>query len=190
MPLQWRLSRNVAAVISMRHPVLSGLSLSALLLAGCGSPYPVRQQPPAPIQSSREAAPPPAQGTAEVHAYRPPQPQVAMVRAPSSRAVRRLMQRAASQRRSGDYAAAQASLERALRIEPRNPRLWNRLARLSLLQRAYARAEQFAAKSNALIQADDVLMADNWSLIAQARRARGDRAGAREAERQVRSLEY
>ncbi len=187
----------------MRHPVLSGLSLSVLLLAGCGSPYPVRQQPPAPIQSSREAAPPPAptqssreaapppaQGAAEVHAYRPPQPRVAMVRAPSSRAVRRLMQRAASQRRSGDYAAAQASLERALRIEPRNPRLWNRLARVSLLQRAYARAEQFAAKSNALIQADDVLMADNWSLIAQARRARGDRAGAREAERQVRSLEY
>jgi Tfp pilus assembly protein PilF len=99
------------------------------------------------------------------------------------------MRRAASQRRAGDLAAARASLERALRIEPRNPHLWNRLAHLSLLQRAFARAEQFAAKANVLAQGDPALRADDWAVIAQARRAQGDLAGARAAARRARVVE-
>ena len=161
-----------------------------LLLAACGSPYPYRAGPPAPVEShgrpvdTGEAGE--GAGTPEIRAYRPPR-QVAVIRpAPSSRAVRNLMQRAAAQREAGDYAGAQASLERALRIEPRNPRLWNRLAHLYLLQRDFARAEQFAAKSNTFARADAALEADNWDLIARAREAAGNRAGAQRAREQAR----
>lgn len=86
----------------------------------------------------------------------------------------------------GDVAAgrlvnAAASLERALRIEPRNPRLWQELARVRLRQGDYAQAESVAARSNSWAGNDSRLRAENWRLIAQAREARGDAAGARAA---------
>jgi predicted Zn-dependent protease len=82
---------------------------------------------------------------------------------------------------SGRLASAAASLERALRIEPRNPRLWQELARVRLKQGEYAQTESTAARSNSLAGGDSALRAGNWRLIAQAREARGDTAGARAA---------
>jgi len=152
---------------------------AALLAAGCAGP--VREAGPAPVESRVE----PGQtggGTAEVHPYRPPE-QVALARPQPARAVQVLLRRAADQQRAGDHAAAAASLERAVRIEPRNAQLWNRLAHVYLQQQQFGRVEQFAAKSNALASDDRVLQADNWQLIAAARAARGDRRGAAEARR-------
>lgn len=175
------------------------LCLASLMLSACGSTY--RQGGPAPVVSPAGASGGIATGatgapastrqleqseSVEVSAYREP-PSLALARpAPANRAVRNLMQRAEAQRQAGEHAAAQASIERALRIEPDNPDLWNRLAHLYLLQASYTRAEQFAAKSNSLLQGDDGLAADNWSVIAQARRALGDAVGAREASERAR----
>jgi Tfp pilus assembly protein PilF len=82
---------------------------------------------------------------------------------------------------AGRLANAAASLERALRIEPRNPRLWQELARVRLKQGEYAQAESVAARSNSWAGADNALRAENWRLIAEARAARGDAAGAQSA---------
>src|SRR5258707_13042322 len=82
---------------------------------------------------------------------------------------------------AGRLANAAASLERALRIEPRNPRLWQELARVRLKQGDYAQAESTAARSNSWAGSDNALRADNWRLIAHAREARGDAEGARAA---------
>jgi tetratricopeptide (TPR) repeat protein len=82
---------------------------------------------------------------------------------------------------AGRLANAAASLERALRIEPRNPRLWQELARLRLKQGDYAQAESTAARSNSWAGSDNALRADNWRIIAHARNARGDAEGARVA---------
>jgi predicted Zn-dependent protease len=82
---------------------------------------------------------------------------------------------------AGRLANAAASLERALRIEPRNPRLWQELARVRLKQGDYAQAESVAARSNSWAGGDRALRAENWRLIAQAREARGDAAGAKAA---------
>src|SRR5712691_9518197 len=82
---------------------------------------------------------------------------------------------------AGRLANAAASLERALRIEPRNPRLWQELARLRLKQGDYAQAESTAARSNSWAGSDNALRAENWRLIAQSRDARGDTEGARAA---------
>ncbi len=175
----------------MSLPRFSTLVL-CLGLAACGSPYRM-DAPPAPVESVSGRPPAttpasPADNEPEVRPYRPPAP-VSRVRPATSPAVRKLLRQAAVQRRAGDHAAAQASIERALRIEPRNPRLWNRLAHLYAEQGQYARVESFAAKSNALAGGDPVLQADNWQLIATARAALGDRQGAEQARRQARIIQ-
>jgi tetratricopeptide (TPR) repeat protein len=99
-----------------------------------------------------------------------------------SPAIASLMDRARADNAAGRLANAAASLERALRIEPRNPRLWQELSRVRLSQRDYVQAESCAARSNSWAGSDDgTLRADNWRLIAQAREARGDADGARAA---------
>src|SRR3989454_1325487 len=79
---------------------------------------------------------------------------------------------------TGRLANAAASLERALRIEPRNPRLWQELARVRLKQGDYAQAESTAARSNSWAGGDSGLRAENLRPIAHAREARGDAEGA------------
>jgi len=118
-----------------------------------------------------------------------PQPAIEPAGAPApasaaraeSIAVASLLDRARSDTEAGQLASAAASLERAIRIEPRNPRLWHELARLRLKQGDFAQAESVAARSNSWAGGDNALRAENWRLIARSREARGDAAGARAA---------
>ena len=100
---------------------------------------------------------------------------------PENAAVAGLVQTARADADAGRLASAAAKLERALRIAPRDARLWHELARVRLAQGEYAQAESLAARSDYWAGADDALRADNWRLIADARRARGDDAGAQAA---------
>lgn len=84
---------------------------------------------------------------------------------------------------------ATGTIERALRIEPRNPFLWQELARLHLAQGDYDQTESLAARSNSWAGENRLLRAANWRLIRDARLARGDAAGAQEAEDRARQLE-
>ena len=67
-----------------------------------------------------------------------------------NKAVIALLDRAQIDNEAGQREAAGASLERALRIEPRNPWLWLELAQLRLAQGQYAQAITLARKSNQL----------------------------------------
>ena len=115
----------------------------------------------------------------------PPAPVSAPAAAPAasigSAAIASLVESARADAAAGRLANAAASLERALRIEPRNPHLWQELARVRLMQGDYGQAESVAARSNSWAGGDNRLRAENWRLIAQAREARGDAAGARVA---------
>jgi len=138
--------------------------LAFVLLAGCATP---EQRPePAP-----EAPPPVAPAPA-------PQPR-------ETTAVAGLMESARTDSAAGNLASAAASLERALRIEPRNPRLWQELARVRLKQGQHAQAESIAARSNSWAGDDRGLRAENWRIIAESRRARGDSEGAKAALEQA-----
>ena len=86
-------------------------------------------------------------------------------------AIAGLMESARADSAAGRLANAAASLERALRIEPRNPRLWQELARVRLMQGEYAQAESLAARSNSWAGSDSALRAENQRLIEQARQA-------------------
>jgi tetratricopeptide (TPR) repeat protein len=118
--------------------------------------------PPAPSPAPGPAAPPPASRT-------------------ENAAVAGLLDAARADAAAGRLPNAAASLERALRIEPRNPRLWQELARVRMKQGDYAQAESTARRSNSWAGSDAALRAENWRLIAQAREARGDSEGARSA---------
>ncbi len=96
-------------------------------------------------------------------------------------AVLALMNKAQSQVAAGQMDEAEANLERALRIEPRNPVLWHELARIRLKQGQYRQAENLAAKSNVLAGANGHLRAKNWRIIGEARSRLGDLQGARAA---------
>jgi Tfp pilus assembly protein PilF len=119
----------------------------------------------------------------------PPAPPPPVVPAPPPRseniAVAGLMDSARADAAAGNLTNAAASLERALRIEPRNPRLWQELARVRLKQGQYTQAESVAARSNSWAGDDKGLRAENWRLIAESRRARGDDEGAQAAMEQA-----
>lgn len=104
-------------------------------------------------------------------------------------AVRGLTAEARADLSAGRYASAASGLERALRIEPRNPRLWQELAALRLAQGDAAQAENLATRALSYAGGDRQLRAANWRLIAAARSARGDQAGAAEAEVRRREFE-
>lgn len=89
---------------------------------------------------------------------------------PMSKAVKTLLQQAELQREGGDLTNAAATLERALRIEPKNAYVWNRLAHVRAEQGQGAMAAELAAKSNAFAGGDDTLKRDNADLIARANR--------------------
>jgi predicted Zn-dependent protease len=96
-----------------------------------------------------------------------------------------LLGQADQENAAGHLPAAGASLERALRIEPRNPVLWQKLAQVRLEKGEYRQAENLAAKSNALAPEDRRLRAENWRIIGQARQGLGDQAGADAALRRM-----
>jgi predicted Zn-dependent protease len=100
-----------------------------------------------------------------------------------------LLGHAERQANDGDLRAAAMTLERAIRIDPRNPVLWHHLASVRLAEGNADQAEGLAKKSNALAAGNYPLQARNWGLIAESRRARGDTAGAQSAERQKQSLQ-
>lgn len=88
------------------------------------------------------------------------------------------------------YARAAASFERALRIEPRNARLWHELAQVRVQQVQYRQAESLALRSNRFAGDDKVLRSENWKLISECREELGDMAGAQEALEKLKKLEY
>jgi predicted Zn-dependent protease len=143
----------------MKHAVFL-----ALLLAGCATAPGPETAPPSPPAPQPAPAPEPA--------ARPPSENVA---------VAGLMQNARSEAAAGRFANSAATIERALRIEPRNPRLWQELARVRLKQGEFAQAESVAARSNSWAGSDNTLRAENWRLIAESREARGDAEGAQKA---------
>lgn len=96
-----------------------------------------------------------------------------------------LASQAEKQRQSGDYAGAAATLERSLRIAPREAYLWNRLARLRMEQGQSAQAGNLAARSNDLAGNKGDVKKDNWRVIAESKRRSGDVAGAGEAEKRA-----
>lgn len=107
----------------------------------------------------------------------------------SGPAVRSLMAQSQQSQAAGRQDEAIASLERAVRIEPRNAFLWSALARAQLKQANYEQAEAMAQRANSLSGGNPYIQVDNWRVIAAARNGRGDAAGGLQAQARLEELQ-
>ncbi|MCZ8251385.1 MAG: tetratricopeptide repeat protein [Hylemonella sp.] len=179
------------------------LAAALLLLAGCASvdtspPAPAGEPSPARVPDPTVIAPPDASAQtrpvpggegvpgAELPAAAEPPP---LPPASGNRAVIALLDRAQADAGAERPDAASATLERALRIEPRNARLWHELAQLRLAQGQYAQAIALAQKSNSFAGAQRPLQALNWRVIGEARIAQGNADAGQKALNRAAALE-
>jgi hypothetical protein len=139
------------------RPTLVLLSLSAvalLLMPGCAPrtpmPPPSVPQPPPPSSSQ----PPEARPESGPGGFFHDQARGAMAQ--------------------GDYDRAASILERALRVEPGNGRLWFSMAQAKFEQGNLEQSIQFARKAVSLAASDRDLERSSWRLMEQAYRGLGD----------------
>lgn len=88
----------------------------------------------------------------------------------------------------GDFDAAAATLERALRIEPDNPLVWIEMGRMRLASGDAAQAENMGRRALALAAGAPREQSGAWRLIADALRARGRNVEAQDAAQRAEAL--
>lgn len=147
------------------------------LTAGCVAPeyqpppppvsVPARVVKPAPAPSPQ---PPPPLPETPVPPPEMPQPQAPPPPPPSAGATASLLQQGRQQAAAGDYALATASIERALRINPRDYALWLELGRIKLAEGDRAQAQNMARRALALAGNDPVRRAECEALLGAAQR--------------------
>ncbi len=176
---------------------LGGILIVGLLaLHGCA-----QRPPPSPSEQTRPPITSPPVSTPEPTITRRPQPAapqadptpygdpIPQADPPPSKPVATLLAKAETEFKAGQLDRSAASIERAIRISPRTPVLWQRLAQIHLVQGEARQAEAMALKSNSLVSPESSLLRKNWEIIAEARRLMGDKEGARQAKEQARPLD-
>lgn len=185
---RWLPYQELPAEESSHVNSLPGYSSSPYGVDPIPEPSPTEANPvPDPYQPSLVEAPIPSE---ELPAFdTPPPDSPAMTPAPEPKAFNLMAPPAVvalqtdieENLKTGSYAEAAASLERAIRIQPKNPELWHVLADVRLKQQQPGLAEDLAKKSNLLAKGNLELIRSNWTVIAESRRLKGDSAGASEA---------
>jgi hypothetical protein len=173
----------VAGAAQLRIRTALTLVGTLVLLAACvpmdfGTPSPESRTavPPATSTAPPSAgvvirpvpeAPAPGPGSAESPGKLPP---TARAAPPISSATQALLNESRSHQAAGRYEQAAASIERALRIEPRQPALWLELGNIRLKEGDFTQAESMGRKALSLSAGDAELTARAEQLIATAKR--------------------
>lgn len=108
---------------------------------------------------------------------------------PSSPAIVTLLAEAQRAEDDGNHGMAAATLERAIRIDPKDAMVWNRLASLRLHQGNWQQALNMARKSNSLAAGNYALQLQNWQIILVVKRKVKDDRGVRDAQRMIERLQ-
>lgn len=181
-----RLERPIQ-LVQTHHPLRvrsAALALLVLALAACApvrDGYPGRPAPRPGEPAPRAPLPPPAERDLSDYPRSPEEV--------SGPAVLGLLEQAQSSLAAGRAEQAVASLEVALDIEPRNPFIWQQLAGAYLQQNLPDQAENQAHRSNSFARGNPYIQLGNWRVIAAARQARGDAAGAELARERITELQ-
>ncbi|MBV6416589.1 MAG: hypothetical protein CMLOHMNK_01197 [Steroidobacteraceae bacterium] len=165
-------------------------AMLALALAACVTP-PYQPTPapgaPAPVPTEPGAAPPQSPGAPATTPSMPtPAPAPRSYRL--SAATSALVTQARSATAQGDFVAAAATLERALRIEPDNPLVWIEMGRTRLASGDALQAQNMGRRALALAAGAPREQSAAWQLIADALRALGRNVEAQEAARRAEAL--
>ena len=97
-------------------------------------------------------------------------------------AVKQLTAQAERAERSGDLDQAGGYLERALRIQPRDPQLLQHMAEIKLQKEDYQQALNFAVRSYDIGPRVGEICSRNWRTISVAKEHLKDAVGSSEAE--------
>ncbi|RFF29101.1 tetratricopeptide repeat protein [Wenzhouxiangella sediminis] len=154
-----------------RFPIFGLTILAVLLLAACAPWQPTLDDP----EIAEQVRAP--EGGGEPRGL-----QVYPLRNP---AVRELEKAAEAARSEGDFDRAESLLERALRIEDRDPELLQRMAELQLSRGRWEQAESYAMRSWELGPQVGDICRRNWRTMALARERDGDVIKAAQARERV-----
>ena len=88
----------------------------------------------------------------------------------------------------GDYNRAELQMERAIRVNPRNGKAWQLMARIRYEQGDYDQTVQFCLKSNTLANHDRSLMRQNWVLLEKAYTILGETIKAEDARHKAETI--
>jgi tetratricopeptide (TPR) repeat protein len=151
------------------------LAMAVLLVACAGLPPP----PPAPVEDRSEV---------EEEVRQPAEDdsggvQVFPLQNP---AVKTLLAEAGQAENQGRYDDAALLLERALRIQPRDPELLQQMAEVQVHKQDYEQALSFAVRSYDSGPRVGKICARNWRTISLARQHLDDGQGSRDAEERAR----
>lgn len=159
--------------------VIATVACAALLLTGCELPNPYGGTPtptPVPVPAPTPTPPtgePPTTPVEPTPAPTPLPPPPVTRTYKLGAAAQSLVTTAHTQIAKGDLDAASGTLDRALRIEPRNPLLWIELGRLRLEQKQPKQAESYGRKALALATGDKRAQSQANAVIAEAVKAQG-----------------
>lgn len=92
-----------------------------------------------------------------------------------------LLSEAEKSMRNGNISVASTKAERALRISPRAPEVYIKLAEVRVKQQRLSQAEQMLKKAVSLAGGNKILVSDIWLKIARVRDLTGNAAGAKSA---------
>jgi predicted Zn-dependent protease len=138
-------------------------------LAGCRSLLSSERPASAPAEAPSAAAP----SAAPASAAPVPAPTAPVRQYRLGSAASALVAQAHARVAAGDYPAATATLERALRIEPENPLVWIELGRVQLAAGNAAQGDSMGHKALGLASGDPNAQSAAWHLIADSLIARG-----------------
>lgn len=134
--------------------------LPLLIIQACASSTPPQQarpyHPPQTRQSDTRKTSIPTVPTAQV------------VTPSTNPTVQNIKNQAIQLRNKGQLEAAAQTLERGLRIAPKDASLWSQLASVRLKQRQYGQAQSLAHKSNTLARGNRSLIQKNQNIILEA----------------------
>lgn len=164
-----------------------------LVLHGCAGNTSVLSRQSEPARVSRPGQiPAPAPGS---QPGRTPAPAEAPALAPGyesvvvpkeGKAAGTLLAGARQNLRAGKFNQAEMALERALRLEPRNARLWHEMAQVKYGQKDFKQVVQFCIKSKSLAGKDYDLTRQNWLLMEKAYLQMGETDKASQAASKAR----
>ncbi|MBT8049251.1 MAG: tetratricopeptide repeat protein [Xanthomonadales bacterium] len=100
-------------------------------------------------------------------------------------AVKELLASAGNAESNGDFGQAATLLERALRIQPRDPEILQSMAEVQLQMKDYGQALNFASRSYDVGPRVGEICSRNWRTISVSREHLGDHGGAAEAEQKA-----
>ena len=156
------------------RPALAGLVWVLLLQACATAPIPAPE--PGQREVDTRVRTPAQQEKAGVQVFPLENPAVASLQADASAA-----------EHSGQLDQAAMLLERALRIQPRNPELLQNMAEVQLQLEDYRQALNFASRSYDLGPRVGEICSRNWRTISVSREYLGDHDGSKSAEAHARA---